>query len=429
MGTSIFSPLKNRDYRKLFFGQVFSDIGSWFDFLALQALIVYTWNLGPLANAAQVITFAIPWVIVGPFAGVWADRLPRRTLMIACDLLRALIVVGLIFAPNFYVLLVLIFLKSSVSALFDPARQGAIRMTVPEEELLQAVSLSTLVNNATKVIGPLLGGAVIAFGGVRAPFIVELVCFLISALFLAGLPALENEPKTQHDAETNEQKAPQKSGFWTEFREGWQHIRSRRMLYVSIVLASIYMFITFFYEGQISQWVNALGEDVTAYGMIVSAIGFGTVVGSLIIGQWTSWKHNPLQFMTLTGILSGFFLIVLGLGGRGDIQLPLYAWWLICFSWGMTASSTFIPYSYVIQTETPKELMGRVSSVSGALMSFNMMIAPLIGSSLMHTLGVGTVFGLAGALLVIFTSSALIFIRKTRVLPTAVLQETKTTTA
>lgn len=421
MKSSIFAPLKHRDYRKLFFGQLFSDIGSWFDFLALQALIVFTWHLGPGANAAQIIAFAIPWVIIGPFAGVWADRLPKRTLMIICDLLRAAVAFSLIFVPNFYLLLALVFLKSTISSVFDPARQGAIRMTVPEDELLQAVSLSQLVNNATKVIGPLLGASVVAIGGVRAPFVIELVCFLLSALFLSRLPALRNEPRKEETTDTSE-----KLGFWGEFREGWQHIRSSRMLYVSIILSVGYMFITFFYDGQISQWANAIGGDVTTYGIIVSAIGLGSVLGAFAVGHFTSWKNNPLQFMAVAGVMSGCFLVVMGLGGRGDLQLPLATWWVICFLWGSLSAGAFIPFGYIQQSETPKQLMGRVSSVSNAMMSLNMVIAPIIGSSLMHTIGVGTVFGLAGVLLVLFTGTSLFFVRRANVLPSGVLKERNT---
>src|SRR5215472_2131806 len=94
---ALLAPLRHRPFRLLFVGQVISNLGDW---LAILALSVYDWKGGPGAWGAYLMALTIPVALVGPFAGVWADRLPRRTVMLSCDLARAVIVSGLVWAPN-----------------------------------------------------------------------------------------------------------------------------------------------------------------------------------------------------------------------------------------------------------------------------------------------------------------------------------------
>jgi len=78
---ALLTPLCHRTFRLLFAGQFVSDLGDWLDFLALIALIVSRWNLGPSALAALAVAVALPFAVIAPLSGVWADRLPRKTLL------------------------------------------------------------------------------------------------------------------------------------------------------------------------------------------------------------------------------------------------------------------------------------------------------------------------------------------------------------
>src|SRR4051812_43712933 len=102
---TILAPLQHRTFRLLFAGQGVSDLGDWLSFLAVIALITFRWQLGAGALAAFSVTLILPWAFVAPFAGVLVDRWPRRTVMIACDLGRAVLMFALVWAPNLYVML------------------------------------------------------------------------------------------------------------------------------------------------------------------------------------------------------------------------------------------------------------------------------------------------------------------------------------
>src|SRR6476660_8345313 len=178
---ALLAPLRHRTFRLLFGGQLVSDLGDWLDFLALIALIVSRWNLGPSALAALAVAVALPFAVIAPLSGVWADRLPRKTLMVAADLGRALVVFGLVVAPNLATVLALVFVRGVFSTFFGPARQATIAAVVPHDDLLAANALSQLSFQLTKILGPVLGCLFLAAGGPRSTLLANAVTFRASA--------------------------------------------------------------------------------------------------------------------------------------------------------------------------------------------------------------------------------------------------------
>ncbi|MCA1029830.1 MFS transporter [Bacillus timonensis] len=408
---NIFSPLKVREYRSLFSAQIFSDMGNWLDLIALQVIIVYNWNLNETAVAALIIALALPWVIVGPFTSVFVDRWSRKTVMVVCDLSRIVFVIGLIFAPNIYVLLVLVFGKGILGALFDPARQSTIKLTVPEEDLPQAVTLSQLSVNVMKIVGPALGGLCIATLGPRSPFIIEAIGFLISAFILMTLPSL----KESNEDTDQSQIRVQKKSFWKEFKEGLSHIRHTTVLKLAISVSSVAFFLIFLYDGLLIYFAKSLGFNETSFGVLISAVGFGSVVGSLSAGQWTNWKKRPLSTMTLMMVIGGMITSIVGLGGMQLISFHDVVWILIAFLIGVLNSFSIIPYGFILQTETPSKLMGRVSSSAQSIQTFAMLLAPALGAILAEWIGVGAVMVLSGIGTLLLGSSVLIYVSRKKI--------------
>ncbi|MBT2680906.1 MFS transporter [Bacillus sp. ISL-35] len=386
MEAGIFKPLKNKAYRSLFGAQVFSDLGNWLDFIAIQVIVAYHWGLGEAAIASVIIIMGIPWVIIGPLASVFVDRLPQKILMITCLLLRVLFVAGMFFAPNLYVMLLFVFLKSTVAALYDPARQSAIRHTVSEEDLPEAVTLSQLSVNTMKIVGPALGGGLIALYGVRSPFIFEAAGFLIAVVILMALPKIESESSAKK----------QESSYLDDLKEGVRHIFSARILKAAIILSSIAFFIIFLYDGLFVFVAQNLGFAGEEFGLLVSSVGFGSVVGALLLGRFTSWKNKPIQQMALASVMSGILILLIGVGVYGVFELPKILWMAGAFLLGILAAAEGVPYGYVLQSETPKNIMGRVSSAAASLQTFSMLVAPAAGAMLAKWIGVSGVLAGAG---------------------------------
>ncbi|QKI81709.1 MFS transporter [Kroppenstedtia eburnea] len=400
MKKTMFAPLRQRNYGKIFLAQVLSDLGNWLDFIALNTLIVYVWDLGPEAVAALVITFALPWVLVGPIASVWIERVPKRMVMISSDLIRIAIVLGLYWAPNLYVLLPLVFLKGSCGAIFDPARHSAIRMIVPKESLPQAVSLSQFSVQSTKVIAPILGAVFVSMAGARSAFLVESVLFLLSALLLMTLPVLKPQPS---DGEPTQEK----ESFWVQFRQGWAHVITNRLLFVATLSIMVGLFINFMYDGLFPLWTKHLHMDEKVFGMVLSAIGLGSVLGAVVIGQFAAWQKRPLAIMSIGAAIGGSQLLLMGLGGLEAIGGGVYLWFIVFLVLGMSSSAVFIPFGYIMQMETPQNLIGRVSATTNAVQNTTMLVSPSIGAFLAKIFGVGYVFFGSGLAMTLFGVSVL----------------------
>jgi MFS family permease len=400
METGIFKPLKNKAYRSLFGAQVFSDLGNWLDFIAIQVIVAYHWGLGEGAIASVIIVMGIPWVIIGPLASVYVDRLPHKMLMITCLWLRILFVAGLFFAPNLYIMLLFVFLKGTVAAMYDPARQSAIRHTVAEEDLPEAVTLSQLSVNTMKIIGPALGGGIIALYGVKSPFIFEAAGFLIAITILFTLPKIETETTVQ---------LQNKNSYIEDLTEGIRHIFSARILKSAIILSSIAFFIIFLYDGLFIFIAQNLGFSGEEFGLLVSSVGLGSVVGALFLGRYTGWKNKPIQLMASASVLSGILILIIGIGVFGLFELPKILWMAGAFLLGILASAEGVPYGYVLQSETPKNIMGRVSSAAASLQTFSMLVAPAAGALLAKSIGVSGVLIGAGVATFFLGTIALTF--------------------
>jgi MFS family permease len=383
-------PLRNRNFRYLIAGELVSDLGDWLDFLAIIALIVYRWGLGPAALAAFSVATILPRVLLAPVAGVWADRLDRRTVMIAADLARVPVVLAMVFAPDLTILLALVVLKGCFSTFFTPAWQATIRATVPEEDLLAANSLSQLSLQMMKVLGPALGGVLVAVSGPRAAFVADAVSFLLSAVFLSRLPAMPPEPGT-------EEEGPQPS-FWSEFQVGFMYLLQNRVLAISVGSVAAAMFIIFTFDGLGALALKDVGVDEALFGLAVGAIGLGTALGAAAIGQW-GMQFNPLRIIGAGQLVGGAMVVLVGIAALLRFDRVPVAWVPGWFLIGLAGAAMFVPYGYVLLRETPEELMGRVSASANAVATTAQLVAPPLGAAVAEWRGVGFVFVVSGAIL------------------------------
>lgn len=152
-------PLKNnRSFVTLMVAQAISNLGDWLHLLAILTLVGIRWNATPWEITFVTLSAALPILLTGPFAGTLADRLNRKWLMIVADGARIIIVGALIFADQIWHVYILLVLKSLFDVIFSPAKNGKLKEIVPREQLAQAVSISSVIEQMSKIIGPALGG-------------------------------------------------------------------------------------------------------------------------------------------------------------------------------------------------------------------------------------------------------------------------------
>jgi MFS family permease len=274
--------LRHRDFRVLFTGQAVSVVGdSVFPialaFAVLDGLDGSAGELG-LVLAAQVV----PMTFLVLVAGVWADRMSRRRLMLMSDLGRAAVQVALAAlllsdSAELWHVIALCALYGCFEAFFRPAAGGLIPSLVPPAELQQANSLVGLAQNAGAVIGPALAGALIVILSPGAAVAIDAATFVVSAAFLTLLREPPREPHAEHAA----------PHFWSELKGGVAEVRARRWMLAFMPPLSAYHFVAL-------PCVLGLGAVLAdrelggagSWAIIVSCFGAGTIAGSVIGLRW-----------------------------------------------------------------------------------------------------------------------------------------------
>jgi MFS family permease len=389
------APLRERPFRLLVSGQLISNLGDWLDYLALAVLIAYVWRDGPAALAGLAIAVAIPWVFLAPFSGVLADRWPKRRVMIGCDLGRAAVVTGLVLAPSLAVLLPLVLLKAALGTLFNPAEQATIRFTVPTELLTAANSLSQLVTQSTKVLGPALGGVLVSVASPRAALGVDAATFLASAAILSRLPTIE--PETAPAAEDSGDDHPSR-GVWRELREGIAYIASRRALQLAIVSLAAAVFLLLAFDTLSPLAFRELGVARAVFGLAVAAVGLGGVLGAILVGRYGG-DVNPFLLLGAGKMVVGIGVVTIGVALLTHLGAPPAIWAPLLFIVGLASAGVLIGAPTILQRETPPELMGRVSATASTVPTACQLLAPIVGAAVAAWQSVGFVFVTAGGAL------------------------------
>jgi predicted MFS family arabinose efflux permease len=181
---------KNRDFRRLYAANAVSQMGDWFNVVALFSLLLELTGRGG-AVALALLTRFVPAFLAGPAAGVLADRVSRRAIMAVSDVLRAALVLCLLLVrrpDQVWIAYVVITAHSLVSAFFDPAQQAMLPNLVTGEDYPLAATLENSLWATTLAVGSALGGVALAFLGRDAAFICDAASFLGSAALIARLP-------------------------------------------------------------------------------------------------------------------------------------------------------------------------------------------------------------------------------------------------
>ena len=298
---------RNRSFRRLWLGRVVSQMGDWFDTLALYTLILQLTGSGRDVGLLLVARF-VPSFFFGPISGVVADRFSRRRIMIISDILRAVVVLGFLFvrsADQLWIVYVLTVLQLGLSTFFEPAKTAAIPSLVEDRELVTANAISSVTWSAMLTIGAALGGLITSAFGTDAAFILDAFSYLLSAVLIAGIRL----PK-------REKRAPQKLTLGrllgiTETIEGIKYVKDRPKVLAALLVkpawglgGGILTLLAVFGERIFPVGKNAAG----GIGVLFAARGIGTAVGPLVARRIAGEGVKRMQ--ASIGIA---FLILLGI--------------------------------------------------------------------------------------------------------------------
>ncbi|HEY5437382.1 MAG TPA: MFS transporter [Acidimicrobiales bacterium] len=359
-----FSSLSNPNYRKYFFGQTTSLVGTWMQMTA-QSWLVFTLTHSATKIGLVVALQTLPVLLLGPYGGVVADRVDKRKLMIALQAamgLQAAILatLSLTHVVNYLDVCVLAIVLGLNNAFENPSRQAFILEMVGPKDLRNAVSLNSTMNNVARAIGPAIAGIIIASFG-------EGWCFALNALsFIAVVGSL-----TFMDLSTLSPSVPTVRSKG-QLREGLRYVASTpKLLYPLIMMALVGMLT---YEFQVTLPIVAghvFHGSSEVYGIVTGSMGVGAVIG----GLWTASKGKTgTRAMVHAALLFGLFVTFAALSPKLWIELIALA--LVGF-----ASVSFLSMANsTLQLETDPQMRGRVMALwAVAFMGSTPIGGPLIG--------------------------------------------------
>lgn len=348
----ILRPLRIRDFALLWAGATVSLAGDGVYVVAL-AWQVYDLSNSPTALSLVGVAWTLPLGLFLLLGGVVSDRVDRRRVMMAADVARALAVgtMGVLTvtgAVELWHLIALAAVFGAGEAFFGPAFTSIVPQIVPRELLLQANSLDQFIRPfAFLLVGPAIGGWLVASVGAGEAFLLDAATFLVSATAIFLLRP--RPPERQADGE---------SSLLRDVREGFAFVRAHAWLWVTLVAAAVFLLA---YWGPVEVLVpyrirNELGGGADDFGLVLAAGGVGSIVAALLLAQ-RGLPRRHITFMYSCWAIGCLALVGFGLAGA--------VWQLMAFSLvdGALATAGLIVWGTLVQTLVPAGLLGRVTSL------------------------------------------------------------------
>jgi hypothetical protein len=346
---------RNRSFRRLWYGQLASQLGDWLDSIALYTLLL---NLTGSAKSvgALIVAQYLPLTLVGFGAGALVDRWPRKWVLIGTDLGRAFLVLFLLLVrdvEHVWIVYVVVALKECLTGLYEPAREAAIPGVTEPEELIAANGISGITWSMMLAGGAALGGVVVAQLGTHAAFVLDSLSFVASALFTASAVIRE---LTAHERAT--------VGVLRGLREGFAYLATHGDVAVYALSKALWglgggvLVVITLYGKQ----VFPIDDGALSIGLLYAARGVGAGIGP-VLGQ----RLGGVSITFLRRAIGpGFLLMALGyLGFTYSPNLWLAALCLVLAHVG--GSVQWVYSTALLQLTVPHRLLGRVFSVEMAL--------------------------------------------------------------
>ncbi len=380
--SQLLEPLRHRDFRLLWTGQTVSLFGNFMHGVALPFQLLALGATPVQLGAGVSISIGVQLVLI-LFGGAIVDRLPRRRIILASDLLSGIVVttVGLLSIGGL-LRIELIYLEAAffgvTAAFFVPAIGAIIPELVPAEILVQGNTLRGFSRQAARLTGPVVGGIIVAGAGPGWAFIADGITFFVSFAVLYAARPSAGVPKPRQP-------------ILREIREGIAFTFSVSWLWVTIALFAL---VNASFTGPMSVGLPLLVRDVLhadarAFGLITAAGGLGEIVGGLFVGQVRLPRSGVAMY--LFAAAGGIGVMVFGLFPVLPVVLLASAAIGISFvGFGVLSESA-------VQRNVPRDLLGRVGSVDwfGSLLLGP--VSPLVVGAIIPAVGADSVFTVAGA--------------------------------
>ena len=349
---------RNPAYRRLWAAQAVSLAGDWFTLIALSVIVSRQTGRSGLAFAGLLLTHLVPAAVIGPMSGVLVDRFDRRRLMVASDLVRALLValmIPVLHTGLLWPVYALAFLHYTVSTVFEPARSALLPRIVGMDGIVAAQTMSSVTWSVMAAMGGVLGGTLVALVGTEMAFAIDGLTFLVSAAFLVGIRMPGGTAaRPEAGARPGEEQPP------VRFMDGLRFLRSNPATLAALLvkgmngLGTTDTFLTvyatrLFVEGT---------DGAVSLGLLWASFGVGAFIGPVGLNLINDGSVKRMRRLIAVGAL----WITLSLFVLGVAPSLAVASLAIVFR-GIGGSVTWTYSVIVLQKSVPDRLRGRIFSL------------------------------------------------------------------
>jgi len=345
-GETTFVAMRHRNYQLYFGGQLISNIGTWMQVIA-QAWVVYQLGHSELTLGLVAFASAIPNLVVSPWGGVIVDRISRRKVLMLTQsgaMLLSFILAWLTFTnivQEWHVIL-LAALTGVITAFDAPARQAITPELVGKKDVANAIAMNSMMFNSARVVGPAIGGMMLATVGAAWCFTVNGISFLA---VLIGLWLMKLPPH---------RKSGQDTSPWKQLVGGFQYAANNREISTLILLSLVFSIFGVSYTTVLPAFVEKnLQLGATAFGWVNAVTGLGAVTGAFLLVHHISNNRRGL-FLIITNIAFPVTLIAFALTKFYPLSL------MLAYLLGLGFMVQFTTINTLLQARVEDDFRGRV---------------------------------------------------------------------
>jgi DHA3 family macrolide efflux protein-like MFS transporter len=388
--------LQHRPFRTLWLAQFVSIFGDFLALFGVISLITFRWHGTAIQVTAVTIAYMLPLAVISPVAGVFVDHWDVKRLMIASDLIRAALILLLVFARGVPQICAIFLLLSAVSSFFGPAQSVTVRTIVPAEGLLAANALMAQAFYLVRLLSPAAAGALVAWLTEKSCFYLDVASFVFSAAMISTLaivrPARAQSEKTVRS-------------LTQDFLAGNKFIFTHAGLAFVFIAMAVAMFVMSSFSPLISIYIrDYLAAGSFLFGLISAMVGLGMIIGTQLVTRLALTKSKAHV------VLGGLLALGVGVGLLGGFHnIPMAG--LSTFTMGIGIAFVWVPAQTMSQQETPPAMVGRVSSTFMSLIAVSQVLGLALSGALAQKLGIRPMFLSCAGVLALLSAAGYLIMR------------------
>ena len=378
--------VRSPSYFPLWLGQLVSNFGDTLHYIALVVLVYQLTGQG-VAVAVLVAAEILPVLLLGPVAGVVIDRFSRRSVLIASDLFRAILVLSLVWPQSVWHAYIVAMGLAAGNAFFNPTVQAVIPSLTTPEQCLAANSVAWSTGRLVQIIASATAGGLIALIGTDAAFTLNAASFVVSALFIARLSIPAHAGQIDAGAKRG------LASFVADARAGLRFALHDQFVSRLVPVQALASLAT----GATSALLVVLAERhlqlaPAGFAWLIAAIGVGALVGPFIPNTFAR-DFRDARWLFVPYVIRGIGDVLIATVAGLPVALA------ILFVYGLNTSTGMVVFNSTLQTVIPEHVRGRVFTLLDVTWNASRLVSLAVGAVLVDVIGIRPVYWIGGTLL------------------------------